>query len=48
MSKEKRHESAGQEKRAVVSWGWSYVAGGLGQRILGKILNEGRWCVSLT
>ena len=30
MSKEKRHESAGQEKRAVVSWGWSYVAGGPG------------------
>ena len=28
VSKEKRHKSTGQEKRAVVSWGWSYVAGG--------------------
>ena len=25
--KEKRHESTGQEQRAVVSWGWGYVAG---------------------
>lgn len=28
MNKEQRHKPTGQEKRAVVSWDWSYVAGG--------------------
>lgn len=48
MSKE-RDTTTGQEKRAVVSWGWSYVAGGawLKQAIYAILFSVIQRCFSL-